>query len=71
MFLILFITDFRGSEDDVELGPALELLSVHAEELKLESVLEMLPSHWSFSIAHHYLRAALRSSLHQVSDYFL
>ncbi|KAG0723950.1 Transforming growth factor-beta receptor-associated protein 1 [Chionoecetes opilio] len=54
-----------GSEDDIELAPAIELLSVHAEELEVASVLALLPPTWSLAIVHHYLRAALRNSLHQ------
>ncbi|XP_063877866.1 transforming growth factor-beta receptor-associated protein 1-like isoform X2 [Scylla paramamosain] len=53
------------SEDDIELVPAIELLSVHAEELDVSSVLALLPPTWSLAIIHHYLRAALRNSLHQ------
>lgn len=54
-----------GSEDDIELAPAVELLSVHAEELEVSSVLALLPPTWSLPIVHHYLRAALRNSMHQ------
>lgn len=54
-----------GSEDEIELAPAIELLSVHAEELEVSSVLALLPPTWSLAIIHHYLRAALRNSLHQ------
>ncbi|KAK8726458.1 hypothetical protein OTU49_010260 [Cherax quadricarinatus] len=54
-----------GSEDDIELAPAIELLSVHAGDLEVSAVLALLPPNWSLSIVHHYLRAALRTSLHQ------
>ncbi|KAG7163807.1 Transforming growth factor-beta receptor-associated protein 1-like [Homarus americanus] len=55
----------RGSEDDIELASAIELLSVHAGDLEVSAVLALLPPTWSLSIVHHYLRAALRTSLHQ------
>lgn len=55
-----------GTEDDIELAQAIELLSVHAEELEVSSVLALLPPTWSLPIIHHYLRAALRNSMHQV-----
>ncbi|XP_045583732.2 transforming growth factor-beta receptor-associated protein 1 [Procambarus clarkii] len=54
-----------GSEDEIELAPAIELLSVHAGDLEVSAVLGLLPPSWSLSIVHHYLRAALRNSLHQ------
>ncbi|XP_066960636.1 transforming growth factor-beta receptor-associated protein 1-like [Macrobrachium rosenbergii] len=54
-----------GTEHDIELAPAIELLSVHAGDLELSEVLAILPTSWSLSIVHHYLRAALRNSVHQ------
>ncbi|XP_076056469.1 transforming growth factor-beta receptor-associated protein 1-like isoform X2 [Oratosquilla oratoria] len=54
-----------GSSDDIELAPAIELLSLHAGDLDLEAVLELLPEHWSLTIFQHYLRAAIRASMHQ------
>lgn len=54
-----------GSQHDIELAPAIELLSVHAGDLEVSEVLAILPPSWSLSIVHHYLRAALRNSMHQ------
>lgn len=54
-----------GCADDIELAPAIELLSVHAGDLEVSAVLALLPPSWSLSIIHHYLKAALRNSLHQ------
>ncbi|XP_027234374.1 transforming growth factor-beta receptor-associated protein 1 isoform X1 [Penaeus vannamei] len=69
IFLILLKIYLRpppgGTEDDIELAPAIELLSVHAGDLEVSSVLSLLPPNWSLSIVHHYLRAALRTSMHQ------
>ncbi|KAK7068882.1 transforming growth factor, beta receptor associated protein 1 [Halocaridina rubra] len=54
-----------GTEHDIELAPAIELLSVHAGDLKVSEVLSILPPSWSLSIIHNYLRAALRNAMHQ------